>query len=91
MFQIGVKKLLRLKKSEKKRVKKNCKKINQTKFRVEKVIKKKENKFYVKWKGYDSFFNSWINEEGIFYKISYFPEPHIHSKNKIEVELELSN
>ena len=80
-----MKKLLRLKKSEKR------KSVNQTKFRVEKVIKKKENKFYVKWKGYDSFFNSWINEEGIFYKISYFPEPHTHSKNKIEVELELSN
>ena len=62
MFQIGVKKFLRLKKSKKKRVKKNCKKINQTKFRVEKVIKKKGDKFYVKWKGYDNF---WINEEGI--------------------------
>ena len=46
-------------------MKKNCKKINQTKFRVEKVIKKKGDKFYVKWKGYDNFFNSWINEEGI--------------------------
>ena len=46
-------------------MKENCKKINQTKFRVEKVIKKKGDKFYVKWKGYDNFFNSWINEEGI--------------------------
>ena len=25
------------------------------------------------------------------YKISYFLEPHTHSKNKIEVELDLSN
>ena len=24
-------------------------------------------------------------------KISYFPEPHTHSKNKIEIELDLSN
>ena len=27
----------------------------------------------------------------LFYKMSYFPEPHIHSKNKIEVELYFSN
>ena len=25
------------------------------------------------------------------YKMSYFPEPHTYSKNKIEVELNLSN
>ena len=33
-------------------------KANQKKFRVEKVIKKKGDKLYVKWKGYDNFFNS---------------------------------
>ena len=27
----------------------------------------------------------------LLYKMSYFPEPHTHSKNKIEVELDLSN
>ena len=27
----------------------------------------------------------------LLYKISYFPEPNIHGKNKIEVELYLSN
>ena len=31
---------------------------NQTEFRVEKVIKRKEDKLYVKWKGYDNLFNS---------------------------------
>ena len=33
-------------------------KTNQKEFRIEKVIKKKGNKFYVKWKGYDNPFNS---------------------------------
>ena len=35
-------------------MKKNCKKTNQKEFRIEKVIKKKRNKLYVKWKGYDN-------------------------------------
>ena len=35
-------------------------KIDQQEFRIEKVIKKKDNKLYVKWKGYDNSFNSWI-------------------------------
>ena len=34
---------------------KNCKKTNQKEFRVEKVIKRKGDKLYVKWKGYNSF------------------------------------
>ena len=38
--------------------KKNCKKANQKEFRVEKVIKSKSDKLYVKWKGYDHSFNS---------------------------------
>ena len=41
-------------------MKKNCKKTNQKEFRIEKVIKKKGNKLYVKWKGYDKSFK--INE-----------------------------
>ena len=45
--------------------KKNCKKTNQKEFRVEKVIKRKGDKLYVKWKGYDSSFNSLIDKESI--------------------------
>ena len=33
--------------------KKKCKKTNQNKFRVEKVIKRNSDKLCVKWKGYD--------------------------------------
>ena len=36
-------------------------KANQKEIRTEKVIKRKDDKLYVKWKGYDSSFNSWIN------------------------------
>ena len=43
--------------------KRNCKKTNQKQLRVEKVIKKIGNKLYVKWKSYDSSFNSWIDKK----------------------------
>ena len=36
---------------------------NQKVFRIEKVIKRKCDKLYVKWKGYDSSFNSWIDKK----------------------------
>ena len=38
---------------------------NQREFRVEKVIKRKGDKLYVKWKGYDNSFNSWIDKKDI--------------------------
>ena len=45
--------------------KNNCKKTNQKEFRVAKVIKRKGNKLYVKWKGYDSSFNSCIDKKDV--------------------------
>ena len=44
---------------------KELQKIDQLKFRIEKVIKKKDNKLYVKWKGYDNSFNSWIDKKDL--------------------------
>ena len=41
---------------------------NQEEFRIEKVIKRNGNKLYVKWKGYDNSFNSWINKKDIIWK-----------------------
>ena len=32
-------------------------------FRIEKVIKRKGDELYVKWKGYNNSFNSWINKK----------------------------
>ena len=34
-------------------------------FRIEKVIKRKENKLFVKWKGYNNSFNSWIDKKDL--------------------------
>ena len=42
---------------------KELQKTNQTEFRVEKVTKRKVGKLYVKWKGYNNSFNSWINKK----------------------------
>ena len=42
---------------------KELQKANQKEFRIAKVIKKKENKLYVKWKGYNNYFNSWIDKK----------------------------
>ena len=44
---------------------KELQKTNQQEFRIEKVIKEKGDKQYVKWKGYDSSFNSWIDKKDI--------------------------
>ena len=44
---------------------KELQKIDQQKFRIEKVIKRKGDKLCVKWKGYDSSFNSWINKKDL--------------------------
>ena len=35
-------------------------KTNQKEFRIEEVIKRKADKSYVKWKGYNNSFNSWV-------------------------------
>ena len=44
---------------------KELQKKNQKELRVEKVIKRKGNQPYVKWKGYDSSFNNWIDKKDI--------------------------
>ena len=44
---------------------KELQKTNHKEFRIEKVIKRKGNKLYVKWKGYNNSFNSWIYKKDI--------------------------
>ena len=44
---------------------KELQKTNQKEFRIEKILKKKGDKLYVKWKGYNNSFNSWINKKDI--------------------------
>ena len=53
-----------------------------------KVIKRKGDKLYVKWKGCDNFFNSWIDKKRSYKKSQYFP-PDVFSKNNIKIVLNL--
>ena len=40
-----------------------AKKQTKKEFRVEKVFKRKGDKLYVKWKGYNNSFNNWIGKK----------------------------
>ena len=44
---------------------KELQKTNRKEFRIEKILKRKGDKLYVKWKGYDNSFNFWINKKDI--------------------------
>ena len=44
---------------------KELQKTSQEEFKIEKVIKRKFDKIYVKWKGYDNSFNSWIEKKDL--------------------------
>ena len=44
---------------------KKLQKTSQEKFRIEKVLKRKGDKLYAKWKGHNNSFNSWINKKDL--------------------------
>ena len=44
---------------------KELQKTNQKESRIEKVLKRKGDQLYVKWKGYDNSFYSWINKKDL--------------------------
>ena len=44
---------------------KELQKTNQKEFRIEKVLKRKGDKLYVKWKGYNNSFNSWMSKNDL--------------------------
>ena len=44
---------------------KELQKTNQKEVRVEKVLKRKGDKLYIKWKEYDNRFNSWIDKKDL--------------------------
>ena len=56
---------------------------NQREFRIEKVIKRKDGKLYVKWKS--------LIKTMSLYILIYFSEPYTSNKSKIKVELDLPN
>ena len=73
---------------------KELQKTNQEEFRIEKVIKRKGDKIYVKWKEYDNSFNSWIDKKrpNKYIKMSpYFRKPYEPFGGDINVQVDLSN
>ena len=44
---------------------KKLQKTNQEEFRIEEVIKRNGDKLYVRWKGYNNSFNSWIDKKDL--------------------------
>ena len=91
--------ILMVKKLLERFMKKNLQKTNQKEFRIEKVIKRKGNKLYVKSKGYDSSLNSWIDKKDLvwFYWLHYlemsrcFPKEYKQFGKNINSKVELSN
>ena len=60
------------------------------------MIKRKGDKLYVRWKGYNSLFNSWIDKKDLvwFYPIKmsqYFPKPYEAFGGDIKVKVDLLN
>ena len=45
--------------------KKELQKTNQEQFRIEKIVKRKGGKIYLKWKGCDKSFNSWTDKKDL--------------------------
>ena len=50
-------------------------------------MKGKGDKLYVKWKGYNNSFNSWIDKNDVVRMCEYFPKP----KSLGTIESDLSN
>ena len=54
------------------------------------MIKRKSDKLYVKWKGYDNSFNSWIDKKRPCIKTSqYFPKPFRSLAGTINVKVDV--
>ena len=51
---------------------KELQKTNQKEFTIKKVIKRKVNKLYVRWKGYDNSFNSCIDKKDLIKRVNTF-------------------
>ena len=76
--------------------KKELQKTNEKEFKIEKGIERKCNKLYVKWKGYDNSFDSWINKKDLMWfccieMSKYYPKPYRSFGGNIKVKVDLSN
>ena len=82
-------------------MKKNCKRLINKKIRIEKVIFKKSDKLYLRWRGHNSSFNSWIDKKDLvlFHKLhfhcikisQYFSKLVEPFGGAVNVKVELSN
>ena len=71
---------------------KELQKTSQKKFIIGKVIKRKDDKLFVKWKGYNNSFNSWTDKKVPHIKMSqYFPKPFRSFGGNLNVKIGLSN
>ena len=70
---------------------KELQKTSQEKFRIENVLKRKGSKLYVKWKGYDNSFNSWVDERELIKMSQYFLKPFRSFGGNINTKIDLSN
>ena len=73
-----------------KRIVKKKEKKKKNNFWIERVIKRNGDKLDVKWKDYDSSFNSWICKKDLVYLSEHFPKQKSLGGN-VKVELDLSN
>ena len=60
---------------------KEIQKTSQKELRVQKVIKRKDNKLYVKWKDYDNSFISWIDFSNYVTKADLKNATGVHTSN----------
>ena len=51
---------------------KELQKTSEKEYRTENVIERKGDKLYIKWKGYDNLFNSWIDKKKLYTLILQF-------------------
>ena len=65
-------------------------KTYQKEFGVGKLIKRKDDKLYIKWKGYYNSFDSWIDKRYIIKMSESFLEPKSFG-GRMKFELDLSN
>ena len=70
---------------------KELQKTNQKEFRIEKVIKKKGNKLYVKWKGYCNSLDTWVDKKDLIKMSQYYPKPYKPFGGDINFKVDLSN
>ena len=66
-------------------------KTDQKEFRIEKVLKKKGDKLYVKWKGYVILLIVGLIKKTLYKMSQYFPELYESFAGNINVRVDLSN